>query len=497
MWKQMGTEFKVGVFTIVAFVTLGYMLFVLNPNVLKDSTRKDYFTILNDAAGIIPKTHVKTNGVTVGKVKAVDLEVNSTKITIEVDANVKIPKGSHIEVRTRGLLGDVYLEIVRVAENGSYIGANEMIPKSEDQMDMAGVIQLVGQIGKDVKKVTGTLANVMGTEEGEHSLKNILDNIETLTADLKKTGQSIRGAIGDHPEEVQNIVMNLDKTLGNLRKFSSNLNEVLDDQNKERLNRIIASFDDSMVEVKGATKNIRLISEKIEKGEGTIGRLVNDDSTLNEIEGAVKDIREALGAANKTQIIIDGHGEFRGDKTSQMYFNVKFQTRPDRYYLIGMTDVNEAVTDTTTESLDTKAKDEDQPASSKTRERVVERKALRFNVQMAKRWYFATARIGLFESTGGVAGDLHFFSDKLKLSFEAFDWKTYQNEWRRVARLKTYASILFFNHVYAMLGADDLTRTRNPLTYEKQKGPVPFAGLGLAFNDQDLKALFGAASLAK
>lgn len=497
MWKQMGTEFKVGVFTIVAFVTLGYMLFVLNPNVLKDTTRKEYYTILSDAAGIIPKTHVKTNGVTVGKVKAVDLEVNSTKITVEVDANVKIPKGSHIEVRTRGLLGDVYLEIVRVADSGQYIADHEIIPRSEDQMDMAGVIQLVGQIGKDVKKVTGTLANVLGTSDGENSIKNILDNIETLTADLKKTGQTIRGAIGDHPEEVQNIVLNLDKTLGNLRKFSANLNDVLDDQNKDRLNRIIASFDDSMVEVKGATKNIRLISEKIEKGEGTIGRLVNDDSTLNEIEGAVKDIREALGAANKTQIIIDGHGEFRGDKTSQNYFNVRFQTRPDRYYLVGVTDTTEQVQDTTTEAIDTKPKDGDQPASTTIRERTTDRKALRFNLQMAKRWYFATARIGLFESTGGVAGDLHFFSDKLQLTLEAFDWKTTRNEWRRVARIKAYASVLFFNHIYAMLGADDMTRYRNPQDYSAQKGPIPFAGLGLAFNDQDLKALFGAASLAK
>ncbi|MCX6119968.1 MAG: MlaD family protein [Proteobacteria bacterium] len=497
MWKQLGTEFKVGVFTIVSLVTLGYMLFVLNPNLLKDSNRKKYHTILNDAAGIVPKTHVKTNGVTVGKVYDVALEVNSTKITIEVDSNIKIPKGSHIEVRTRGLLGDVYLEIVRVADTGEYINEGELIQRSQDQMDMGGLVQLAGQIGKDVKQITGTLAGVIGSKNGEMSVRNILDNIEQLTADLRKSGAAIRGAIGDNPEAVENIVLNLDKTLVNLRKFSANLNDVLDDQNKDKLNRIIASFDDSMVDVKGATKNIRLISEKIEKGEGTIGRLINDDTTLDQIEGAVKDIREALGAANKTQIIVDGHGEFRNDKTSQMTLNLKFQTRPDRFYLIGVTDGSEGVTDTTTETMDQQAANGDQPAYQKTRERVSERKALKINLQMAKRWYFFTARIGLFDSTGGVATDMHFFSDKLQLSLEAFDWKTYKNEWRRVARLKTYASILFFNHIYAMVGADDLTRHRNPMTYERQKGPVAFGGMGLTFNDQDLKSLFGAAALAK
>ncbi|MCX6125418.1 MAG: hypothetical protein NTV34_11830, partial [Proteobacteria bacterium] len=236
---------------------------------------------------------------------------------------------------------------------------------------------------------------------------------------------------------------------------------------------------------------------KIEKGEGTIGRLVNDDSTLNDIEGAVKDIREALGAANKTQIVIDGHGEFRKDRTSQTYLNLRFQTRPDRYYLVGLTDGYEGVSDTTTESLETKPAEGNTPAYTKTRERVQERKALKFNLQMAKRWYFMTARLGLFETTGGVAGDIHMFSDRLQLSLEAFDWKSYKNEWRRVAHLKTYASILFFNHIYAMVGLDDITRTKNPLTYADERGPVPFGGVGLTFNDQDLKSIFGAAALAK
>jgi phospholipid/cholesterol/gamma-HCH transport system substrate-binding protein len=497
MWKQMGTEFKVGVFTVVALFTLGYMLFVLNPNMLKDSTRKNYYTVLKDAAGIIPKTHVKTNGVTIGKVKAVELDVNTTRIIVEVDANIKLPVGSHMEVRTRGLLGDVYLEIVRPEDTGAYIAEGGLIPKSEDQMDMQGVMSLLGSIGKDVKKITGSLANVVGNKEGEQSLHNILDNIETLTADLRKTGASIRGAMGDHPEDVRNIVVNLDKSLANLKTFTANLNQVLDDGNKERLNRIIASFDDSMVEVKGATKNIRLISEKIEKGEGTIGKLVNDDTAIQEIEAAVKDLREVLAPATKTQFIIDTHGEGRADKTGQTYFNVIFKTRPDRFYLVGMTDTTEGVRDTKTEQLGSESANGDTPGYTKTRERVTERKSLRFNLQLAKRWYFLTARLGLFESTGGGALDLHFFRDRIRLSLEAFDFKSYDNEWRRVARLKAYMQVLFFDHIYVMAGVDDITRTRNPITYEEEKGPVPFGGLGLSFNDQDLKALFGAAALAR
>lgn len=465
MWKQMGTEFKVGVFTIVALCTIGYMLFVLNPNLLKDATRKEYHTILKDAAGIIPKTHVKTNGVTIGKVKAVELQINTTKIVIEIDSHIKLPAGSTMEVRTRGLLGDVYLEIVRPDDTGQYIAEGGLIPKSDDQIDMQGVMALVGQIGKDVKKVTERLSNVLGTDEGEKSLRSVLQN--------------------------------LDVTLANFKKFSGNLNDVLDDTNKERLNRILASFDDSMAEVKGASKNIRLISERIEKGEGTIGKLVNDDTAIQEIEGAVRDLRDVLAPATKVQISIDTHSEARKDKTGQTYLNVILKTRPDRFYLVGMTDAQETLRDTKTEQLDNGGAQGDAPAFSKTRERITEKRALRVNLQLGKRWYFIAARLGLFESSGGIATDLYFFRDRVRFSLEANDFKSYDNEWRRVARLKAYMQVLFFDHIYLMAGLDDMTRIRNPLTYEDQKGPIPFGGLGLAFNDQDLKALFGAAALAR
>ncbi len=95
------------------------------------------------------------------------------------------------------------------------------------------------------------------------------------------------------------------------------------------------------------------------------------------------------------------------------------------------------------------------------------------------------------------AFDLHFFRDRIRLSLEAFDFKSYANDWRRVARLKAYMQVMFFDHIYLMAGMDDITRKRNPITYKDEKGPVPFGGLGLSFNDQDLKALFGAAALAR
>ena len=52
MLKSLGTEFKVGLFALVALVTLGYMLFVLSPDVFENRNYNSYYTILRNGVVI-------------------------------------------------------------------------------------------------------------------------------------------------------------------------------------------------------------------------------------------------------------------------------------------------------------------------------------------------------------------------------------------------------------------------------------------------------------
>ncbi len=493
MLKNLGTEFKVGLFAVVALVTLGYMFFVLSPEAFENKKYMTYYTVLKNAAGIVAKSHVKTSGVSVGKVKSVALEGGQSRVVIEVDKEVKIPVGSRIEIRSVGFLGDKHLEIIRPTDEGKYVEQNGFVPQNDDTVDMETLIALIGDVAKDVKKVTGSLANVLGTKKGEQSMQNIVDNIEGVTADFKATTNTLKHVIGDREQDWQDIVTDVRGGIKDVRAFAANLKEVLDDENKAKIDRILANFDDTMVDVKGSAKNISLISEKIEKGEGTIGKLVNDDTTLTELEGALKDIRKVIAPATKLQVDVDVRGEFRNDDTSQFYFNMLFRTRPDRYYLIGLTDGKEEKVETTSYSEAGEETEDGQP-TVKTTERIKEEKRLRFNLQIAKRWYFATLRAGLFETTGGFGTDFHFWGDRIKLTAEAFDFDTQDKTVRRNAHLKAYASVLFYNHIYAMAGIDDPTRT-DPETGKAKDEKNFFVGGGVRFTDDDLKAIFGTAAL--
>ncbi len=499
--KGLTAEFKVGLFAIVALGTLAYMLFVLSPDSFERDAVKKYYTIIQDAKGVIPKTQVKTNGVTVGKVVSYALQDNRTRIDLEVSKDVQIPVGSTIEIRTKGILGDVFLEIIRPADSGELIKDGGFIPVAESSADLQALMKIVGSIALDVKKVTSTLADVLGTEEGKRSVEDILQNVRTFTADLREVSQqnkagltslidnlnettgTLRRVLGNNEGELNDIVKNVKVASDDLRLVSASLRDLLDDENRGKIDRIIANLDDSMVEVKGVAK-------KINEGQGSLGRLVNDDKVLVEIEGAIKDIREVLAPATKLQITVDYHNEFRSDSTSQHYFNMLFRTRPDKFFLVGLTDREEDEITTTTypDAVDSEGR-----TVQKKNEKSLD--ALRINLQYGRRFYFAQVRFGLFETTGGFAGDLYFLDDRLKFTFEAFDWKMKDNPERRVAHLKAYTSVLFYNHIYLLAGVDDITRT-DPDT-GKQDDLNYYFGAGLTFDDNDLKAIFGTAALVQ
>ena len=107
------------------------------------------------------------------------------------------------------------------------------IPQATDASDLSEVIALIGSIARYQSDLEPM---VLGDRE-ERVIANIVQNIERFTQDA-------RGILEDNRQDVRDLV-------SNIREFSRAANDVLDPENRERIERILANFDSSMVEVKG------------------------------------------------------------------------------------------------------------------------------------------------------------------------------------------------------------------------------------------------------
>ena len=117
-------------------------------------------------------------------------------------------------------------------------------------------------------------------------------------------------------------------------------------------------------------------------------------------------------------------------------------------------------------------------------QRSVTEDRFRLSLQYAKRFSLVTGRLGIIENSGGLGFDVHLFGDDLELTSDVF---AFQENVRPRVRLRGRFSL--FSHIYMSAGVDEAAN---------QELTDYFFGLGLRFNDEDLKTILtvsGAPSL--
>ncbi|MBW2568241.1 MAG: MCE family protein, partial [Deltaproteobacteria bacterium] len=240
---------------------------------------------------------------------------------------------------------------------------------------------------------------------------------------------------------------------------------------KGSIGRLI-NEDETIDDLNATLTSLKTITGKINSGEGSIGKLINEDETVENINTSLTSINDYLQKQETFRTYVDYRGEYLFDsEEAKSYLSLRIQPKEDKYYLLQIVDDpcgKEEVTDTTTTDSSGKI--------TTTHTVETDKDALKFSAQIAKRYYDIAFRGGLFESTGGLAIDYYFLDDRLTLSMEAFDFDPDRN-----AHLKFKADYRPFRHIYITSGFDDFISDEGKESF--------FIGAGISFADEDIKSL--------
>ncbi|MCX8011932.1 MAG: outer membrane lipid asymmetry maintenance protein MlaD [Desulfobacterota bacterium] len=119
--KKVDTELSVGLFMIIGIVCLAYLSIKLGRmEVIGDKGYKLYAEF-SEIGGLKEGAAVEIAGVKVGRIKNISLSDYQAKVEIQINSGVKLPEDSIAAIKTKGLLGEKYLQI-------SPGGSEEIIP---------------------------------------------------------------------------------------------------------------------------------------------------------------------------------------------------------------------------------------------------------------------------------------------------------------------------------------------------------------------------------
>lgn len=522
--SNFSAEAKVGVFVIIGLVIFGYMSMKVGTLTFSREKGYDIEVLFDSATGLAKDVTVETAGVEIGRVKKIVLHSGKALVVLRMNPGMLIRKDARAIIRTRGILGDKYVEIVPGSAASPPILAGQRITRTVPTTDMDMLMNTLGEVAQDIKTLTNSLSNVIGTDQGEATLGAIIDNIKEMVIALNQTVQGNKEdvvkiidnlatfsgtlkEVGDrNKEDIGTIIRSARSVLGTMETLVANLSEITDKINQgkgsigrlindddaiENLNDTLASLkeitdrikngegtlgqliaeDDAIQDLNKTLASLGDITDTINRGEGTIGRLVHEEETVDTLNETLTNLNTYLEKQETYQTYLDYRGEYlTGSEAFKSYLSLRIQPREDKYYLLQIVD-DPAGTETTTDTTTTVG-----GVTTEEHEEKTEYDSLKFSAQVAKRYYNIGLRGGFFESSGGLGFDYYLLNDRVVLSLESFDFDPESNP-----HLKAKVDFTPFPHLYITAGYDDFISDEDNESF--------FFGAGLNFTDNDIKTI--------
>ncbi len=246
--------YKVGIFVTLGTMLLAAFIIVLGGN---RGFFKSYYrmkVILEEAQGLANGSGVSVGGVQAGNVESIEFNPDGlgmlVTVKLETDVKSRITEGSTVSMRTQGALGDKFL----------YIAPG---PRQARPLEPDSIIPLEGS-----SDLLSTLSRSGGKFE------KIFEAIEHLNHILKGIDQS-------------GLVERVGTAAGSFRNSSLHI---------ETITKSLVGSDGKQNSVKKSLDHISSILEKIDKGRGTIGSLINDPTVHEEI-------KTILGGAKRSKVL--------------------------------------------------------------------------------------------------------------------------------------------------------------------------------------------------
>lgn len=481
--RRLTNEFLVGLLALVAIGLVIVGVVMTNDHPEGAAGTYHVTAIFPSAEGVYSTTPIRIAGVPVGAVSRVDLDGSQARVELEIQGNVQLPTDSMVALGSEGILGDKFIRVspgrgTVLLKDGDTIGLDDASP------DLEALQKKAGLIADDIKVITGNVKDLTGDAGIQAQLRATLENVQLLSESLKNT------ATGNRDE--------LDAIAKNLRDVSEALKAVVGTKGTG-VDAELAKIAIATESLDRTAQHVESIVQKIDSGEGTLGGLINDGSTiktvndtLTEVQSAVTDVHGLLGQVSRLQTEVYYRGDFYmgTDPTSGAFdgnpvagstrnvLGARIMPREDYWYVFEF--VSHPIGSISFE-------DHSIPSLGTSYREYVVLPDYRYTFQIAKRFHDVVFRFGLKESSGGVGFDGLLFHDRLVLSADVYDF-TY-GSWPVMdgtPQVQLGARAYPLKYLYLEGGLDNVALGAR---YGFVTG---FVGGGFRFTDNDLKFVLAA-----
>ena len=276
-------EIKAGI-----IVLTGIFAFIIGYNYLKSSSlfedTKTFYAIYDHVGGLQPGTQVTINGLAVGNVNSIRFKDSSGKllVTFSINNDFEFSKNSKAELYDTGIIGGKGIQINPVFDQAPMAKSGDTLTS----VTKPGLTELVQQKLTPLQlKVEGAVShadsllmnvNAILDEPTKLELQKGIAGLSDLVASFKSSADKLNVLLENNSEQLDSSIKNVDNITSNFSKLSDSLS-------KAGLAETVANFQTTV-------EKLNSVLGKIEKGEGSLGKLAKDDKLYNNLAEASREL---------------------------------------------------------------------------------------------------------------------------------------------------------------------------------------------------------------
>ncbi len=275
-----------GLFSIIVAVTS--VFFILRSTNPVGNSSYILYSRLTDASGLFPETDIRIAGVRIGKIKEISLIDNQALLTLEVDSEIPLPNGSFLRRKPLGLLGNFNLEIAP-GTGEEPLKPNDFIAYREQPGLLDTLDASASDITEDISSITRSIDEYIGNS-------GILENISAVVQELQTSLQYINILLATVEQSAEANAASINEILPAFSSIARSLESALVGGSDG-----IGSAPGGSEGLGSFQESIQQLNEiivKINAGEGSLGKIINDDTLYNSIEKSVVTLNETIENVN-------------------------------------------------------------------------------------------------------------------------------------------------------------------------------------------------------
>ncbi|HEY6866647.1 MAG TPA: MlaD family protein [Candidatus Eisenbacteria bacterium] len=273
------TEIRVGLTVVLGIAILIVGIMELS-NAAKTRMMRVWHVRFPQTGGLGSGDEVQVNGIRKGAVRGMTLVGDGVNIDLALSREIQLTRDCRVSIRNHGLMGEKVIA-VELRQGGEPYSTRDTIP-GEFEPGMPEVLASLGVAVNGIRSLAvelDSLSASLGRGGVTATLQNFRRTSEELKLAVEENRVQLRQALADFAATAHSTRAITSEREGQIRKTLDHFAAAA--ENMDRLTVRLDSLRTAMQSVAG----------KLDKGQGTMGRLINDERLYTDLSASVKSLK--------------------------------------------------------------------------------------------------------------------------------------------------------------------------------------------------------------